>query len=114
MFKSGQILGRCVLLLAACFCLFTLVQIARPLESTILRCRPQIAAKHHKLTRYALEEVDSQGSPVSAHSALESSYFLPRPIPQRPRVKQVDARDWTLPYLPVQRRILPPAPDDAH
>ncbi len=114
MMKNGQTFGRSVLLLAAYFCLFTLVQIARPLESTTLRCRAQIAAKHHKLTRYALEEVDSHGSPVSTHSALESSYFLPRPVPQRPRVKQVDARDWALPHLSVQRRILPPAPDDAH
>ena len=114
MMKYGQTFGRSVVLLAAGFCLFSLAQIARPLESTTLRCRPQIAAKHHKLTRYTLEEVGSQGSPVSADSTLASSYFLLRPTPQLPTLNQVYARDWTLPYLPVHRRIPPLAPDDTH
>jgi len=115
MFKRRQTLGRCVLLLTACFSLFTLAQVARPLAYTTLRCRPQIAVKHPKLTRYVSEEVNGQGPTIPAHSALESSDFFPsQATPQRPRVRQADARDWSLRYLPAHRRIPPPTPDDAH
>ena len=114
MFKGRHTFGRSVSLLAACFCLFTLAQVARPLAFTTLRCRPQIAAKHPKFTRYALEEVSGQGPTVSAHSALESSDFLPRITQQGPRTQQMYAWDWPLRHLSVHRRIPPPTPDDAH
>jgi hypothetical protein len=115
MFKRRQRLGRRVLLLAACFCLFTLAQVARPLAHTTLRCRTQIGVKHSKLTRHVSEEVNGQSPTVSPDSALESSDFFPsKATPPRPRVQQADARDWAPGYLPVHRRIPPPAPDDAH
>jgi hypothetical protein len=114
MFKRRQGLGRRVLLLAACFCLFTLAQVARPLAHTTLRCRAQIGVKHSKLTRHVSEEVNGQSPTGLPDSALESSDFFPsKAAPPRPRVQQVDTRDWSPGYLPVHRRI-PPTPDDAH
>ena len=114
MLKKGQTFGKCVMLLAACFCLFTVAKVARPLADTTLRSRPQVEVKHQKLTRYAFEEVNGQSPTVSAHSALESSDFPPRTRPQRPRIQRVRAWDWPLGYLPVHRRIPPPTLDDAH
>jgi hypothetical protein len=114
MIGRRETIGRGVSLLALCFCLFTLAQVARPLAATTLRRSPQIATTHHNLTRHALEEVGSQSPTVSAHQVLESNEFPPEVLPQRPRPRQVYARNWPVRYFPIHRRIPPPTSDDTH
>lgn len=101
------------MLLATCFWLFTLAQIARPLESIALLSHPEVTAEYHQLTRHTLKEVGSRVADLSTEATTEFG-DLPLESPLRsPHLNQGD-----VPVRPghqvVHRRIPPAPPDDAH
>jgi hypothetical protein len=113
MLKRGNTPGRGFVLLATCFCLFTLAQTARPLESVALLSRPGVAARYHKLTRHTLKEVGSRVADLSAEATTELGELRPEAPPRSSALNQVDVPVWPAREV-VHRRIPPSSPDDAH
>jgi hypothetical protein len=113
MLKRIKMAGKCVVLLAGCFCLFTLAQSARPLESIALLSTPGVAAEYHQLTRHTLKEVGSRVADLSAEAATNFGDLPLESSSRSPRVNQGD-----VPVRPahktVHRKIPPAPPDDAH
>jgi len=99
--------------LATCFCLFTLVQTARPLESIALLSRPEVAVKYYKLTRHTLKEVGASVADLSIDATTGFGEPAPETPPQSSILNQVDVPVWPARKV-VHRRIPPSAPDDAH
>ena len=113
MLKRGNKAGNWVVLLGACFCLFTLAQTARPLESIALLSQPGVAAKYQQLTRHTLKEVPTRIADLSAGATI-AFRDLPVEAPQRnSRLHQVDVPVRSA-HVVVHRRIPPSAPDDPH
>lgn len=113
MLKRGNMAGNWVVLLGTCFCLFTLAQTARPLESIALLSQPGVAAKYQQLTRHTLKEVPTRSADLSAGATVGFRNLRMEAPPRSSRLRQV--------YVPVRsacavvhRRIPPSAPDDAH
>ncbi len=102
-----------VVLLASCFCLFTLAQTARPLESIAFFSHPGVAAKYQQLTRHTLEEIGGRVADLSAGATLEFGILTAKAPVRSSRVNQVNVPVWPVDRV-VHRRILPSAPDDAH
>jgi hypothetical protein len=102
-----------VVLLASCFCLFTLAQTARPLESIAFFSHPVVAAKYQQLTRHTLEEIGGRVADLSAGATLEFGILTAKAPVRSSRVNQVNVPVWPV-YKVVHRRILPSAPDGAH
>ncbi len=104
--------GKAVLL-ASCFCLFTLAQTARPLESIAFFSHPGLAAKYQQLTRHTLEEIGGRVADLSAGATLEFGNLAAKAPLRRSRVNRVNVPVWSVERV-VHRRILPSAPDGAH
>jgi hypothetical protein len=114
MFKRGNRLGRGLVLLATCFCLFTFAQTARPLESVALLSHAGIATRYHKLTRHTLTEVGGGTADLSAEARTEFGEPTPEISPRRSTLSQAGELPVWPAHEVVHRRILPSPPDDAH
>jgi len=110
MVKRGNRANRQVVLLAICFCFFSLAQTARPLEYIAFLSHPGVAAKYQKLTRHTLKEVGSRVADLSAGETLEVGDLTAKAPVRSERIDQVDVSVWP---VQVHRRILPSAPDGA-
>jgi hypothetical protein len=113
MFRCENRTGQYVALLAACFCLFTLAQTARPLESIALFSHPVVTAKYHELTRHTLKEVGSRVVDLSATATTESGTLALEGPPRSSRLNPAEVAVWPADTV-VPRRIPPPPPDDIH
>jgi hypothetical protein len=106
--------GRPVLLLAICFCLFSLAQISRPLESMALFSHPGVGATYHTLTRHTLKEVGGRAAELSAAATSESGTLILEGPTRISRLSSDDAALWSARAV-VHRRIPPPpTSDDTH
>ncbi len=110
--KRENIGRKNVVLLASCFCLFTLAQTARPLESIAFFSHPGVAAKYQQLTRHTLEEIGGRVADLSAGATLEFGILTAKAPVRSSRVNQVNVPVWPVDEV-VRRRILPSAPDGA-
>lgn len=113
MLKRGNAAGNWAVLLATCFCLFTLAQTARPLESIGLLLQPGVAAKYQQLTRHTLKEVGSRVADLFAGTTTEFGELTLEDPPRNSCLNRIDA-PVRLVRAVVHRRIPPSAPDDAH
>lgn len=114
MLRSGNMAGKCVIWLAASFCLFTLAQTARPLESIALFSRPGLKTRCAELTRHTLKEVGTRAADLSAEAKTESIDPVPQGPPRISPLSPAEPMVWRI-YVTVHRRLPPsPPPDDTH
>jgi len=96
MLKRGNIAGRCAVLLASCFCLFTLAQTARPLQSIALFSHTGVAVRYHKLTRHTLQEVSRRVADLSAGATTQFGDLTLEVLPRNSRPSQATYRSGRL------------------
>ena len=113
MFRCESKTGRRIGLLAICFCLFSLAQISRPLESIALFSHPGVGATYHSLTRHTLKEVGSRAAELSAAATTETGTLVLQGSSRISRLNPDHATVWPTRAV-VHRRIPTPPSDDTH
>jgi hypothetical protein len=112
MFGCEKKAGQFVALLATCFCIFTLVQTSRPLESIALFSHPGVSAKYHELTRHTLKEVGGKIADLSAAAMTESGTLT---FDGPSRISRFSAAEAPVrPAQTVIHRRIPSPPDGSH
>ncbi len=107
--KQNRFIGR-ALLLVACFCLFSIAQVVRPLRSIGHDDAAAITTLQQHLTRHAMQEVSPQNAELPALYCVGLLPVGVRPHCFPPRMSmRVPA--WPMENWPIHRRISPASAD---
>ncbi len=108
--KQNRFIARAALLVAACFCLLSMAQVARPFRS--FGPKAALAAPLHHLTCHALQEVSPRNAQPRAPFAVGllpvvaviQHGLLPRMAAYVPL--------WPMENWPIHRRLAPASADN--
>lgn len=110
--QQHRFIARVALPVAACFCLLSMVQVARSLRCTGLDSAPAFADSHQHLTRHVLQEVSPRNAQPRAPYAVG---LLPVVAVIRqgllPRMAAYVLL-WPMKNWPIHRRLAPAGADN--
>jgi len=111
--KGHRVIAKAALLVAACFCLLSMAQVARPLCSIDPNPLSALSAPQQQLTRHALQEVSPRSArPQAPHVICVLPVAPVNHHCEPPRLTRSVAPLWPIENWLVHRQIAPASADN--
>jgi hypothetical protein len=111
--QQSRLVSRAALLVATCFCLLGLAQVACPLGCIGSSGSTAFAATHLHLARHTLQEVSPRtAQPQAPHAVGRVPVIALSDYGQLPRITPRETPQWSIENWPTHQRVAPDSADD--